>query len=147
WFSSPGASGSPPGQVEAIEVTSQLLTYRQIDGTVVYSGDVRVEQARRVIACRELSVELDGSGHEAKRMICREDVRLDDPANNRQVLGDTAVYSLDSERVEVFGDTVRLIDSQNNRLEGRYLLYDLVAGTVQIHSRARAQPSPVAGSK
>ncbi len=146
WFSGPRAGESSPSSGEPIEVTSEYLTYRHTEGTVVYSGDVQVEQARRVLACRELSVELDDSGHEARRMTCREDVRLLDPANDRQVQGDSAVYSVESELVEVFGEVVRLVDSQNNRLEGRYLRYDLDAGTVQIQSRP-PQLSPPAGSK
>ncbi len=135
WFS---ASKNDSSRPEPIEVTSDYLTYRQTDGMVIYSGDVRVEQARRVIACGELSVELNDAGSEARRMICREDVQVLDPDTSRQVLGDSAVYSVAEERVEVYGDSVRLIDSQNNRLEGRYLLYDLEAGTVQIQSRPPA---------
>ncbi len=141
WFSAPSTNGSS-SEVEPIEVTSQVLTYRQSEGIVVYSGDVRVEQARRVITCRELSVELDESGHEARSMTCRQDVQLVDSANQRQVFGDSAVYSVDSKRVEVFGDEVRLIDAHNNRLQGRYLLYDLGAGTVQIQSRAPQAGQP-----
>ncbi len=140
WFSAPETSSSASGPDQAIEVTSKYLTYRQIDGTVVYSGEVKIEQANRTIACRELSVELDDAGGEAERMICREDVKLVDHETQRQVFGDSAIYSVAEERVEIYGDNVRLIDSQNNRMEGRYLLYDLDAGTVQIQSR-----QPVAG--
>ncbi len=141
WFSRPQGNGSA-GASEPIEVTAEVLTYRQIDGTVVYSGDVKVEQADRVIACRELSVELDDTGSEAQRMICRDDVRVLDSETGRQVLGDSAAYSVAEDRIEVFGDSVRLIDSQNNRLEGRYLLYDLEAGTVQIQSRPPVSAQP-----
>ena len=75
-------------------------------------------------------------------MVCRDDVRVVDPESNRQVMGDSAIYSVAEERVEVFGDKVRLIDSQNNRMEGRYLLYDLGAGTVHIQSRPPAIGRP-----
>ncbi len=141
WFSAAenGGSASPS---EPIEVTSEHLTYRRTEGTVVYTGDVKVEQASRVIACGELSVELDDAGSEARRMICREDVKVLDSETGRQVLGDSAVYSVAEDRVEVYGDNVRLIDSQNNRLKGRYLLYDLEAGTVQIQSRPPADGRP-----
>ncbi len=134
WFSAPSANGSS-GEAEPIEVASELLTYRQSEGIVVYSGKVRVEQASRVLTCRELSVELDDEGHQARKMTCRDDVLLVDAATDRQVLGDSAIYAVDLKQVEIFGDQVRLIDSQNNRLEGRYLLYDLDTGTVQIQSR------------
>ena len=141
WFTAPktnGASSSP----EAIEVTSDFLTYSQTEDTVVYSGGVRVEQAGRLITCRELSVELDGAGREAQRMTCRDQVQVSDAETRRQVQGDSAVYSVAEERVEVYGESVRLIDSQNNRMEGRYLLYDLGAGTVQIQSRPPESGQP-----
>ena len=141
WFSAPKTNGSPNAP-ESIEVTSEFLTYRQIDGTIVYSGDVKVEQGRRIIACRELTVELDGAGKEAQRMTCRDSVNVLDPEAGRQVTGDSAVYSVAEERVEVYGDTVRLIDSQKNRMEGKYLLYDLEAGTVQIQSRPPVSGQP-----
>ena len=143
WFSASETNGSAR-PAEPIEVTSDYLTYRQSDGTVIYSGDVRVEQASRVIACGELSVELDDAGSEARRMLCREDVQITDtdPENSRQVLGDSAVYSVAEEQVEVYGDSVRLIDSQNNRVQGRYLLYDLDAGTVQIQSQPPEDARP-----
>ena len=137
WFSAPKADGSV-SQPESIQVTSDYLTYRQIDGVIVYSDDVRVEQAGRIIACDELSVELDDDGSEAERMICRGEVQILDPDTGREVLGDTAIYSVGAERIEVYGDKVRLIDSQKNRLEGKYLLYNLKAGTVQIQSRPPA---------
>ncbi len=141
WFTAPKSDGSS-ATPESIEVTSEYLTYRQTDDTVVYSGGVRVEQAQRVIACRELSVKLDGAGREAQRMTCRDQVQVVDSATQRQVLGDSAVYSVAEERVEVYGDVVRLIDSQNNRMEGKYLLYDLEAGTVQIQSRPPVSGQP-----
>ena len=99
-------------------------------------------QGRRLIACRELSVELDDAGKEAQRMTCRDTVEIVDPETKRQVMGDTAIYSVAEQRVEVRGDSVRLIDSQNNRLEGKYLLYDLDAGTVNIQSRVPAEAQP-----
>ena len=138
WFSVPKTVDTPDDR-ESIEVVAEHLAYRQTDGTVVYSGDVKVEQGRRVIACRELSVELDDAGKEARRMTCRDDVQVMDPETGRQVLGDSAIYSVMEKRVEVYGDRVQLIDSQNNRLEGKYLLYDIGAGTVNIQSRAPAR--------
>ena len=135
WFSAPRSNGSQP---QPIEVTSELLTYRRGDSTVIYSGKVRIEQERRTITCGELAVELDDSGQEAERMICRDDVRLLDPVAARRVHGDAAVYSVAQDLLEIYGDRVQLIDSRNNRLEGRYLRYDFDAGTVKIEGKAPA---------
>ena len=35
----------------------------------------------------------------------------------------------------MFGDNVQLVDSQSNSLKGRYLLYDLAEGSVQLRSQ------------
>ena len=142
WFTAPKTNGVPSSPPEAIEVTSDYLTYSQSEDTVVYSGGVRVEQAGRLITCRELSVELDGAGREAQRMTCRDQVQVSDADTRRRVQGDSAIYSVAEEKVEVYGESVRLIDSQNNRMEGRYLIYDLGAGTVQIQSRPPESSRP-----
>ena len=74
-------------------------------------------------------------------MTCREDVKLQDPVKDKEVLGDSAVYSVAEEQVEIFGQNVRLIDGKN-RVQGRYLLYDLDDGTVKIQSRVPGAEQP-----
>lgn len=123
------------GQGQPIEVDAEQLSYRQEERMLLYSGKVTVHQEQRTIRCEELSVELSPDGSDAERMICEGDVQLDDPPAKRRVLGDRAVYTVQDEQVEVFGDKVRLIDAENNTLEGRFLLYDLNAGTVHLQSR------------
>ena len=138
WFSAPQPDDGPEAVPQAIEVTADLLTYRRIDSTVLYSGNVRVEQDRRTLTCGELAVELEGNGRDAKEMTCRDHVELMDPVENRHVSGDVAVYTVAAHQVEIYGDKVRLVDSQNNRLEGRYLLYNLDTGKVEIKGQAPA---------
>ncbi|MEM7582004.1 MAG: LPS export ABC transporter periplasmic protein LptC [Acidobacteriota bacterium] len=141
WFTSPKTNGTP-GASQPIEVTSSLLSYQRNDNVVIYSGDVQVEQAKRTLTCGELSVELEANGQDAKEMTCRRDVEMIDPAADRRITGDIAVYTVPEERVEVFGDQVLLLDSQSNRLEGKYLLYNLGPGTVQIRSRVPELAQP-----
>lgn len=165
----PATLRSAPRQ--PIEVTSDNLSYRapaSQDGgsgrpgapasapaTLVYSGRVEVRQDQRTIRCGELAVELaapgddrpaDGSPPERedspRRMICRGDVQLLDPAAGRRVRGDTAVYAVADQRLEVYGREVELRDEDQNTLVGRYLLYDLDAGTVQLRSRAPSVELP-----
>ncbi len=124
------------GEEEAgpIEIVSDRLTYGRLEGMVAYGGEVKVTQDRRSLTCEELSVELDETGSDAERMTCRERVRLIDPVENRRASGDAAVYHVAAEQIEIFGEPMRLVDSQNNQMAGRYLLYDLGAGTVKIRS-------------
>ncbi len=142
WFSEPRTNGGTAASApRSIEVTSDFLTYRQAESTVVYSGKVKVHQEQRRLSCRDLQVELTEGGQEAKRMTCRNNVRLVDlnPQNERRVFGDEAIYTLVEDQVEVYGDVVKLFDSQNNQLEGKYLRYDLGAGLVEIRSK---KPQP-----
>ena len=153
WISEP-AAGEPPQA--PIEIAAERLTYLPSPGaastaarTLVYDGKVEVKQGRQTIRCRELTAELaasPGSGASAagkpQRMICRGDVLISDPAAKREVRGDTAIYAVAERRIEVFGDTVKLLDEQRNTLVGKYLVYDLESGTVRLQSR----PPAAAGS-
>lgn len=131
----PEARSAVTGERTPIEVTAESVTYRERDGDLTYRGDVEVRQGRRQLDCRELTVELDEDGA-AERMICREQVRLEDPESSRLVLGDRAVYTLDSGLVEVFGEPVRMRDAEQNLLEGKYLRYDVESGSAQLRSEA-----------
>ncbi len=150
---------------QPIEVTSENLSYRTggvpsvapsgaagaagRTTTLVYTGGVVVRQEQRTIRCRELAVELppesagngDGPGS-PRRMTCRGEVRLLDPENRREVTGDTAVYAVAEERLEVFGKSVELRDEAQSSLVGRYLIYELDAGTVQLKSRIPVGRTP-----
>lgn len=137
WIPTSGSSsdGAFGGAAQPVEVDAQRLSYRQDERQLLYSGEVTVHQGERTIRCDELSVELSTDGSEAERMTCEGNVVLVDPPANRRVLGDRAVYTVEEQEVEIFGDKVRLIDADNNTLEGRYLHYDLNAGTVHLQSR------------
>ena len=96
--------------------------------------------------CRDLEVELVSAGR-AKRMTCEGEVFLVDPDSGREVRGDRAVYALAEEKVEITGDRVELIELENQtRLEGRYVLYDLAAGTFTLKSRPPGEDEDVFGS-
>ncbi len=119
-----------------IEVDAKRLTYLRNVHQLVYEEDVELKQGQRTIGCKELRVELD-SGGRAERMTCNEDVRMLDPASGRRIEGERAVYTLAEEMVEIFGEEVELRDRDNNRMRGRYVRYDLKAGTFNIRSRPR----------
>lgn len=146
-------------QAGSTQAASPQAGSTQADGgettTLIYSGDVLVVQEQRTIRCRELTVELappavgtarNADSGEPRRMICRGEVELLDPPANRQVRGDTAIYTVARKQVEVLGDPVRLVDADRNSLVGRYLLYDLAADNGQLRSQAPASPS-IAGSR
>ncbi len=158
------ASRGPARQ--PIEVTADNFAYRtpaeeapsSEGSTLIYTGQVEVHQEQRTIRCHELAVEMapDASGNGPRpsgarsgarsgapeRMICSGDVRLLDPAAGREVRGDTAVFQVPEDRLEIFGQRVELRDAADNSLVGRYLVYDLAAGTVRLKSRAPSVEVP-----
>jgi len=135
---------SPEGAMPAgaerqpVEVTAQTLSYRRESGELIYEDRVRLVQDRRVVTCRELTVELGPAGS-AERMICQDQVELEDPVGGRGVKGDRAVYTLAREVIEITGENVELRDADGNQIRGKYLLYDLPTGTVQIKSALPAE--------
>lgn len=132
WIPEPVSGGAPS---VPIEVNAEQLSYREAGRELVYETDVVVTQGRRTLSCTRLNVELEEQGSRAKRMLCHQNVRLVDAEGGRQVLGDEAVYTLARELVEVYGEKVRLFDAENNELVGKYLQYDVAAGTVQLRSQ------------
>lgn len=139
-------SGPTGESTEPIEVSADRLTYLEETNRLIYNDRVTLRQGRRTMKCRDLEVELVSAGR-AKRMTCEGEVFLVDPDSGREVRGDRAVYALAEEKVEITGDRVELIELENQtRLEGRYVLYDLAAGTFTLKSRPPGEDEDVFGS-
>jgi lipopolysaccharide transport protein LptA len=132
-------SGGAGDSGNSIEVTAQNLTWDRAQGQVIYHGEVEIKQGKQTLQCGQMTVEFadpgDGGGAEAERMICRDDVLLVDSLGGQRVEGDLAIYSLAEEKVEIFGESVKLLGSQKSSLTGRYLVYNLVDGKMQLRRR------------
>jgi lipopolysaccharide transport protein LptA/LPS export ABC transporter protein LptC len=141
----PAPEGKEKGQ--PIEVTGAGLVYREGDGVLVYSGDVRVEQAGRVLRCNELEVRL-GEDRKAETMTCTGNTRLDDPTAGRSVTADRAVYQLDKREIEMFGEPVVMRDKGGNQVRGKRLLYHIDDGKVEVKGQSTKAPpaTPAVGS-
>lgn len=124
-------------KAQPIEVTGAGMVYRETEGVVVYSGDVRVEQTGRVLRCNELQVEL-GEDRKAETMTCTGNTRLDDTQGGRSITADRAVYQLDRREVEMFGDPVVMKDRGKNQVRGKRLVYYIDNGRVEVKGQAQA---------
>lgn len=122
---------------EPIEVSAEHVSFLDGESRLVYDQNVEMRQGRRTIQCQELGVELGPAG-QAERMTCETDVSMTDPDTGRRVQGgDRAVYNLAEKLLEIFGEKVEIYDADNNRLQGRYVRYDLRDGTFKVRSRAQ----------
>lgn len=131
-------AGEGPGSIarDPIEVAAGRVTYLDQGRQLVYHENVELHQGRRTLQCQELGVALDETGR-AEQMTCKDNVRMDDPESGRKVEGgDRAVYTPAQDLVEIFGDKVEIYDADNNRMQGKYVRYDLRTGTFNIRSRA-----------
>jgi lipopolysaccharide transport protein LptA/LPS export ABC transporter protein LptC len=124
-------------KTQPIEVTGNGMVYRETEGLVVYSGDVRVEQTGRVLRCDELQVEL-GEDRKAETMTCTGNTRLDDPQGGRSITAERAIYELDRREVEMFGDPVVMKDRGKNQVRGKRLVYHIDDGRVEVKGQAPA---------
>jgi LPS export ABC transporter protein LptC len=142
---STAASGAAPAAADParrapIEVTAESLLYRRGERYLLYTGQVRVVQERRALACAETRVDLD-EDDEARLMTCSGGAVIDDPAAGRRVTGERAVYDVAAGVVTVTGAPVVLVDQVRGRAEGRRLVYDLAKGTATLRAEAEA-PAP-----
>jgi LPS export ABC transporter protein LptC/lipopolysaccharide transport protein LptA len=168
WIPSPDqarkAAGGTPGKTAAgaagggttvnkrspVEVTASEMVYVEPkrgegNGTLTYSGSVRVEQEGKTLSCQQLEAQL-GKDNQAETLICTGDARLNDPQAGRRVEGQRAVYHLADRQVEMFGEPwVTLHDRDGNQLQGRRLLYSIDDGKVQVKGNQppATPPAPV----
>jgi lipopolysaccharide transport protein LptA/LPS export ABC transporter protein LptC len=134
----PGAAG---GQRSRIQVAANELTYQQKAGVLVYSGNVRVDQEGKTLACQRLEVDL-GEDHQAETMTCTGDTKLNDPQVGRRVEGQRAVYHVARRQVEIFGDPVVMSDRDGNKVRGKRALYSIDDGKVEVKGKDEAAPAP-----
>jgi lipopolysaccharide export system protein LptA len=144
-----GNTPAAKGKAAPIEVLANDLAYQQGAGVLTYTGNVRVEQEGRTLACQKLDVEL-GEGEERKveTMTCTGDVKLNDPPAGRRVEGQKAVYAVVQRTIEMFGEPVTMRDKTGNVVRGRRLIYNLDNGKVEVKGGSSpaspASPAPSA---
>ena len=80
-------------------------------------------------------------------MTCQGNVVLVDPVAGRRVKGDRALFHLEKDKAEIFGNPVELLDSSQSVLTGKYLLYDLRAGSVELKGRPPAETTLGGGGR
>jgi lipopolysaccharide transport protein LptA len=137
-------AGTTGNKRSPVEVTASEMTYVEPrrgegNGTLTYTGSVRVEQEGKTLSCQQLEAQL-GKDNQAETLICTGDARLNDPQTGRRVEGQRAVYHLADRQVEMFGEPwVTMHDKDGNQLQGRRLLYSIDDGKVQVKGN---QPQP-----
>ncbi|MEM9593063.1 MAG: LPS export ABC transporter periplasmic protein LptC [Acidobacteriota bacterium] len=131
WIPERNRAAATAAENRPVEVTAKTLSYRRLDRQLVYLEDVKVAQGERTITCDELTVDLEEDGG-ADRMRCRGEVEVVDPTGGQKVTGESAVYTVAQDLVEVFGEEVKLLDAQRNELVGQYLRFDLETGKARV---------------
>jgi len=133
-------SGAAAGARTPVNVAASDMTYRQKAGVLVYTGNVRVDQEGKTLACQHLEVDL-GQDHQAETMTCTGDAHVNDPKAGRQIDGQRAVYHVDARQVEIFGDPVVMRDRDGNQVRGKRALYYIDDGKVEVKGKDEAAPA------
>jgi lipopolysaccharide transport protein LptA len=137
-----GTGRSAAGKRSPIQVLAGEMTYQQQAGVLLYTGNVRVDQEGKTLACQRLEVDLDDE-HQAETMTCTGATRLNDPKAGRRVEGERAVYHVGERRVDIFGDPVVMNDRDGNQVRGKRALYFMDDGRVEV--KGKDEPAPAVG--
>lgn len=139
---------APPAQPEKtnpvpIVVNADNFSYRRAESELVYQGNAKLDQQGRFLQCNQLTLELTSTTPtEVEKLLCRENVVLDDTVGGQRVSGDFATYDPKSANVEITGEQVHLLDSLKNELVGRFLTYDFNTGKAILRSQAPGGTPP-----
>ncbi len=121
----------PQGRMSVI---ARQMVYEEGSGYLAYSGNVRVDQEGSSLSCERMNLELDENS-KAQKMICQEQVDIDDPLNGMRLKGERAIYDLENGMVEVFGSPVEMTDGTGTKVAGAHRLdYSFDAGTAYMVS-------------
>jgi LPS export ABC transporter protein LptC len=120
-----------------IVVNADTLSYRRAESQLIYQGNARLDQQGRFLRCNELTLQLTKmTPTQVEKLLCKDQVVLDDTVDGQRVTGDFAVYDPISATVEITGQEVHLLDRQKNELVGKYLTYDFRSGKATLRSQA-----------
>lgn len=135
------SSGKPGQRPSPIQVVASDMNFQQKQGVLVYTGNVRVDQEGKTLACQHLQVDLDDK-RQAETMTCTGDTRVNDPKAGRRIEGQRAVYHVGQRQVDVFGDPVVMRDKDGNQVRGKRALYFIDDGRVEVKGKDEAAPAP-----
>jgi lipopolysaccharide transport protein LptA len=114
----PGPESPEDGEAEPeprpqgpMEVSADEMIYRQAENELSYSGSVRADQDRSSLACDKLDVILD-ENNETERLECTGNVRIEDAETGLSFEAARALYDLQNETIDVFGDSIVIRDKE-----------------------------------
>lgn len=136
WKEAPSAAGEAP---VTTTVAADRVAYDRGAGRAEYSGDVRVHQTERELACANLVVELD-AGQKARRMLATGGVRIEDRTAGRRVTGESADHDVAARTILVEGSPVVLSEARGTTVRGHRVLYDLATGSARVVPEEKPQP-------
>jgi lipopolysaccharide transport protein LptA/LPS export ABC transporter protein LptC len=136
----PPQSAQPAQPPQPVQVVASEMSFQQKAGVLIYTGNVRVDQEGKTLACQKLQVDLDDK-KQAKSMVCTGDTKLNDPQAGRTITGQRAVYHVADKQVEVFGDPVTMKDKDGNQIRGKRAIYAMDTGKVEVKGKDETAPA------
>lgn len=133
-----GGAAAPGGKPSPIQALASDLQYQQKEpqktAMLLYTGNVRVDQEGKTIACQRMEVDL-GADHQAKTMTCTGDVKVNDPKAGRKIEGQKAVYETGRRQVDITGEPVVMNDRDGNQVRGKHVVYFIDDGRAVVQGK------------
>lgn len=139
----PGAAAKP--RPSMVQVVANEMNYQDKKGVLIYTGNVRMDQEGKTLACQRLEVEMDDD-HQAETMTCTGDTKVNDPKVGRRIEGQKAVYHVGLRQVDILGDPVVMRDKEGNQVRGKRALYFIDDGRVEVKGKDEAAPGAPAAT-
>lgn len=122
-----------------VEVTADVLSVNQTDGTAIFSGNVLVIQGEmRLSADRVEVIYGDAERSRIERLHASGEVTL--VSGTDAAAAADAVYTIESGAVEMTGDV--LLTQGANTIAGEKLVVDLTSGTGKMEGRVKTILQP-----
>lgn len=131
-----GAFSLPRGQ---IEIFGEDMTYQRDVREVVYRGSVTVVQENSSLSCLTLTIYLDAD-NQARDLTCEGEVTIFDRQRGFTLDGGRALYDLDTQVVEVFGEPITMTDSEGSKVGGACRMTYSFADESLVLSSCEASP-------
>ena len=125
-----------------VEVTSDMLTVDQADGSAVFSGNVLVKQGDMRLSAGEVRVEYGTDGQKIEKLVATGGVTLVSPQDAAQ--SDAATYVLADSSMVMTGNV--LLTQGNAAIRGQQLNVNLADGTGRMSGRVTTVFSPSGGN-
>jgi lipopolysaccharide transport protein LptA len=126
------ATPGPLGSRKPVATRSQEMVYEEVESTIVYKGDVEIQQGDVITRSPEATAHLGSDGTRVKLLIAGEPVEVRQGA--RRARGTRGTYTPENETLVLVGDRV-ILEDPKQKIQGRSLTFRAGDDTILVDGR------------